>query len=370
MTTIRTVLISGCSIAGPTLAYWLRERGFVPTIVERSSSPRPGGQAIDVRGKALDVLERMQVLDATRASKTTLRGMSVQDKDGQETWRSEEMTLSGGRFDAADVEILRDDLVAILTNAARGVETIWGESIAALREEPDGVEVTFRNGGTRPFDIVVGADGVHSNVRRLAFGEEGPLLRDMGIGLAVFSVPNDLGLSDWQIVHRAGPKSACAVYTTRHNRELRVTLGFPASADDECRGDIAAQKRLVARRTADFGWHVPRFLRAMEHCSDFYFGVAAQVKMGRWSTGRVALVGDAAHCPSPLSGQGTSLALVGAYVLGAELGAHRDEWSSAFTAYEARMRPYVALNQALVDAEQGDAVASERLKKAKNAITL
>lgn len=366
---MRSILISGCSISGLVVAYWLRQRGFVPTIVERSPAPRPGGQAIDVRGKALAVLERMGLLDAARARRTAMKGVSVVDKDGNETWRSEEMTFTGGRFDANDVEILKDDLTDILVGAVNGVEIVYNDSISALKEERNGVEIEFGSGATRRFDLLVGADGLRSNVRKLAFGDQGGFLREMGMGIAVFTIANYLGLSDWQVVHR-GPGGGYAVYTARENRELRIALGFAATAEDECRGDIDAQKALVARRAAAFGWEFPRFIREMEKSTDFYFGAAAQVKMDRWSAARVALVGDAAYCPSPLSGQGTSLALVGAYVLAAELANSRGDYSAAFDGYEARMRPYVALNQALVDVEQDEPAAPQRMEEAKNAISL
>jgi 2-polyprenyl-6-methoxyphenol hydroxylase-like FAD-dependent oxidoreductase len=366
---MRSILISGCSIAGPATAYWLRELGFAPTIVERSPIIRPGGQAIDVRGKALEVLERMELLNSARALRTTMKGVSVIDGDGNETWRSEEMTFSGGRFDANDVEILKDDLTDTLVKAVNGVEIIYGDSIATLREEPDCIEVEFREGGRRRFDLLVGADGLHSNVRQLAFGDERKFLREMGIGLAVFTIPNYLGLSDWQIAHRR-PDGGYVVYTARENRELRIALGFKATTEDECRGDIGAQKLLVARQTAGFGWEVPRFIQKMEDSTDFYFGAVAQVKMDGWSNGRVVLVGDAAYCPSPFSGQGTSLALVGAYVLATELARNQSDCSAAFERYESRMRPFVALNQALIDVEQDEPTAPQRLDEAKNAISL
>jgi 2-polyprenyl-6-methoxyphenol hydroxylase-like FAD-dependent oxidoreductase len=369
MTAVRTVLISGCSIAGPALAFWLREHGFVPTIVERAAAPRPGGQAIDVRGKALEVLDRMGLADAARAARTTMKGVSVQDKDGNEIRRSEEMTFSGGRFDSNDVEILRDDLVNVLVSALDGVEIIYGDAIANLREDAAGVAVEFRNGGQRRFDLVAGADGLHSHVRALTFGDETPFLHEMGIGLAVFTIPNYLGLADWQIAHRAADRGY-VVYTARQNRELRIALGFAASTADECRGDVAAQKALVARRGAGLGWEVPRFVSEMQNSNDFYFGTVAQVKMESWSIGRIVLLGDAAYCPSPLSGQGTSLALVGAYVLAEELARSRDDYAAAFAKYETRMRPFVALNQALIEVEQDEEGAPQRLDEAKNAIAL
>ena len=165
----KTALISGASIAGPALAYWLGRGGFAPTLVERAAQPRPGGQAIDIRGKALQVVERMGLLERARAKRTQMKGVSLQDEFGKEIWRSEEKTFSGGRFDNDDVELLRDDLSALLLGAIGDCEILFGDSIVELSEGPNGVAVRFENSTPRNFDLVVGADGVHSKVRRLAF---------------------------------------------------------------------------------------------------------------------------------------------------------------------------------------------------------
>jgi 2-polyprenyl-6-methoxyphenol hydroxylase-like FAD-dependent oxidoreductase len=368
MTNVRRVLISGASIAGPALAYELRRNGFEPTLVERAPEPRPGGQAVDVRGKALHVLKRMHLFDKALELKTTLKGVSVVDDEGKETMRSEEMTFSGGRFDANDIEILRDDLSGILLEAVPDVEKIYDNSVSSLTQKDDGVEVVFKDGSRRSFDLVVGADGIHSNIRKLAFGDERSFLHEVGTAIAVFSIPNYLGLEDWQVAHRE-PNGGYVIYTVRENKEIRVAIGFAARMEDELRGDVAAQKALVAERAAGFGGEIPRILKEMEKATDFYFGVAAQIKMKPWSSGRVVLVGDAAYCPSPLTGQGTSLALVGAYILAKELAQKPDDHAAAFEAYEARMRPFVAFNQALIDTEhQPD--APQRIEKAKNAIVL
>lgn len=176
MPNVKTILISGGSVAGPTLAYWLKRNGFEPTLVERAPRPRPGGQAIDIRGKALNVVERMGLLDQARAKRTQLKGVSLQDEFGKELWRSEEKTFTGGRFDNDDVELLRDDLSYLLLGSVGDTEIIFGDSIATLRDGSDGVDVQFKNGSARKFDLVLAADGVHSNVRKLVFGQEEPFL--------------------------------------------------------------------------------------------------------------------------------------------------------------------------------------------------
>jgi 2-polyprenyl-6-methoxyphenol hydroxylase-like FAD-dependent oxidoreductase len=367
---VLNVLISGCSIAGPALAHWLGRAGHRVTIVERAPRLRPGGQAIDVRGVALQVLARMNLLDEARSLRTRLKGVSAVDADGVETWRSEEETFSGGRFDAEDLEILRDDLSALLVGrASEAAEIIFGDSIIGMDEREGGTLVQFQHAAPRSFDVVVGADGLRSTVRDLVFGDDSQFVHLLGTGLAVFTVPNILNLHDWQIAHRQG-RGGFLVYTARENTELRVAFGFPIERADEERGTLDEQKRLVAKRCAHFRWEIPRLLAAMWSAPDFHFGAVAQVRMERWSQGRSVLVGDAGYCPSPFSGQGTSLALVGAYVLAAELNKRPSQHEAAFRRYQQRMQLYVEANQALATVERDEAQAHALLTAAKNAIDL
>ncbi|TMR89824.1 FAD-dependent monooxygenase [Nonomuraea basaltis] len=356
------VLISGASVGGPVLAYWLRQHGFEVTVVERAPAPRKGGQAIDIRGAALTVAAKMGVLEQIRTMKTTMRGMSMVDGDGNEIMRSTEETLSGGRFDSPDVEIMRDDLVAILTSAS-DAGYLYGDSIAALTE--DG-EVTFESGRQGRYDYVIGADGLHSNVRRLAFGEESQFLHHLGMYVSIYTTGNFLGLDHWQTWFREGIGGG-AVFSDRDTSVMRVNLGFEAGPIDYDYRDIDQQKRLVQEHCSGLRWEVPRLLDAMWKADDFYFDAMAQVRMERWSTGRVALIGDAGYCATPLSGQGTSLAMVGAYVLAQELGA---DPAAAFDRYEERMRPFVAANQALALENPGQGAAPESVQRAATGITL
>ncbi|RFU42024.1 FAD-dependent oxidoreductase [Actinomadura logoneensis] len=345
-----TVLISGASVGGPALAYWLTRHGFDVTVVEVSDGPRPGGQAIDVRGPALEVTARMGVLDEIRAARVRMRGMSMVGADGEELFRSEERTITGGDLDSPDVEILRDDLSAILTRAAGdSVEYLYGDSIAGLEQDADGVRVYFASGARRDFDLVVGADGLHSNTRRLVFGPEERFVTHLGTYLGVWTAPNFLGLDEWQVFHQMpGSSWGGGVMSVRDNREVRVYLGFesaePIAYDHR---DTAAQQRLLAERLAGGGWELPRLLESMEDAPDFHFDAMAQVHMDSWSSGRVVLLGDAGYCGSPLSGQGTSMAMVGAYVLAGELKAADGDHGKAFAAYETELRGYVTANQEL-----------------------
>ncbi|QHC23638.1 FAD-dependent oxidoreductase [Streptomyces sp. GS7] len=350
-----SVLISGAGIAGTALAYWLERYGFRVTVVERAPEPRAGGQAVDVRGSALHVVERMGLLQDVQARKTGLRGMSQVDADGRELRRTTERTLSGGPVDSPDVEILRDELCTLLRRAAGpGVEYLFGDSMRSLVQHEDGVQVHFTSGAERSFDLVVGADGLHSATRRLVFGPESDYLHPIGTYIAAWSAPNHLGLDRWEVFH--GPCGdgvwGCMAMTVRDNAELRVFVGFHSDEPTErlLPRDTTEQKRLIAERCAGLRWEVPRFLKAMWETDAFHYDVVAQIRMDHWSRGRVALLGDAGYCPSPLTGQGTSVALTAAYVLAGELHAADGDHRAAYPAYEERLRDHVAANQALLDA--------------------
>nr|WP_042196845.1 FAD-dependent monooxygenase [Kibdelosporangium sp. MJ126-NF4]CEL22590.1 Oxidoreductase [Kibdelosporangium sp. MJ126-NF4]CTQ89732.1 Oxidoreductase [Kibdelosporangium sp. MJ126-NF4] len=362
---MRNVLISGAGVAGLALAYWVREAGFSVTVVERTPELRSGGQAVDIRGVALDVMDRMGLGEQMRAARTRMRGMSMLDGDGNELFRSEEHVLSSGRLDSEDVEVLREDLTAMLYGATKdSVEFVFGDTITGLDQAEHGVRVEFEHGGWRTFDFVVGADGAHSAVRRLAFGPELDFTHHLGQYLAIFPMDNFLGLDNWQVWFTdQAVGGGGVVYPVRDNTELRVTLGFGAEPLDVDHRDIEQQKRIVADRLTGIGWETPRLLAEMADARDFYFDAMAQIHMDTWTNGRIALVGDAGYCASPLSGQGTSLALVGAYVLAQELG-------DDFGAYDRRMRPFVEINQALVTVNPGGPAPEEAVDRAKNGITL
>ncbi|GAA4024198.1 FAD-dependent monooxygenase [Allokutzneria multivorans] len=375
------VLISGASVAGPALAYWLRRRGFEVTVVERAPAPRPGGQAIDVRGVALDVLDRMGLLERARELRTTMRGMEMLDGKGNEIMRSTEMALSSGRFDSDDIELLREDLTAMIYERTKDdedplagssigtVEYLFGDTITAITDGVGGVTVTFENAPPRTFDVIVGADGLHSGVRALAFGPESQFVRHLGTYLAVFSAENFIGLDNWQVWVNEG-NVGYAVYPVRDNKELRVTLGIKADSLPHDRRDNDAHRRMLAEDLEGLAWETPRLVEAMWAAEDFYFDAMAQIHMDTWSAGRVTLVGDAGYCASPLSGQGTSLALVGAYVLAEELERAGGRHAEGFAAYEARMRPFAQLNQALATENPGQPASEESLERAKRALSL
>lgn len=367
---MQTVLVSGGGIAGPALAHWLRHYGFAPTVVERAPGRRSGGQAVDIRGAALEVVRRMGLLEQAGSARTRMRGMSVLDPDGNEVDRSTESTFSSGRLDSEDIELLREDLVRMVHERSRtGVEYLFGDSITALDEDEKGVRVDFAHGPSRSFDLVVGADGLHSTVRRLAFGPEELFSHHLGSYLSVFGADNFLALEDWQIWLRDGDKGF-GIMPVRDNTELRIAFGFESAplAADARAGDTLRQ--LVVDKLASLRWEGHRLAAAARKAPDFYCDAMAQIRMDQWSRGRVTLLGDAGYCPSPLSGQGTSLALVGAYVLADSLARGDGDHRAAYAAYEERMRPFATLNQALATENPGGPASEASVEYAKNAIEL
>ncbi|MGW4244726.1 FAD-dependent monooxygenase [Nocardia sp. NPDC004722] len=339
-TSSKKVLISGASIAGPALAFWLKRYGFEPTIVEKSPTLRPGGQAIDVLGTATEVVRRMGLLEQVHARGTGKRGTTYVDAKG-----AARATISSEVFNGVgangDTEIQRGDLAEVLYEATRAdVEYLFGDSIAALAEDADGVHVTFERSPARTFDLVIGADGVHSHTRKLVFGPEAQFLHHMGYYISIFTTPNLLDLDHWEQDYNS-PGKIAGSYSARDNTEAKAIFAWASEPLEYDYRDTEAQRRILTDTFAGEGWEVPRLLAALPDAPDFYFDAMAQIRMASWSKGRVALAGDAGYCASPLSGQGADLSLVGAYVLAGELAAAAGDHTVAFARYEQEMRPMV-----------------------------
>ncbi|GBQ24523.1 FAD-dependent monooxygenase [Tanticharoenia sakaeratensis] len=343
----RSVLISGASIAGPALAFWLDRYGFDVMVVERASTIRTGGYPIDVRGTAIDVVERMGLLPSIRAAHIASRTMVFVDRTGR-VIGSVPIYEAIGSENERDVELPRGTLATLLHDATRhgSVDYRFNDSIDTLHDDGEGVDIEFASGRRARYDIVIGADGLHSRTRRLVFGPEEAFSHSLGFCFNLFSLPNDMGLSHGGIVRAEGGRTAAIWAVQDHPR----VFGFLASATDDApvsaSRDAGEQIRRTRAAFAGMGWEVPRLLEAMAAADDLYFDSVSQIRMPCWSKGRVALLGDAAFAPSFRSGQGTSLALVAAYVLAGELATH-DDPDDAFAAYERLARPFVEANQAL-----------------------
>jgi 2-polyprenyl-6-methoxyphenol hydroxylase-like FAD-dependent oxidoreductase len=341
-----TILISGVGIAGPALAYWLVRRGHRPVLVERMPELRVGGHAVDIRGTALQVVERMGLGAAVRDARTHILTLSAVRPDGRRTYDVALRPVHEARGDR-EIEIMRDDLVRILFDAVcDDVEVVFGDEVRALTAQGDArVVVELEHGAPREVDVVIGADGHHSAVRELMFGPEGRLTRHLGAYLSIYTVDNLLDLRDQAVIYNE-PGRAAAMFTVRGNDRAKVVLLFRSEPLDVDFADPAAQRDLLRQRFAGMGWHTARLVQAMPDAYDFYFDEMSQVKLANWSTGRVGLLGDAAFGPSPMSGQGTSLALIGAYLLAHQLAVSQDP-ATAFTLWENAFRPNVEQNQGL-----------------------
>lgn len=331
-----TVLISGASIAGPSLAYWLSRYGFRVTVVERAPALRPGGQAVDVKGRVhLTVLERMGVLDEVRRRQTGGTDMVFVDANGRQRAQ-----LSGD-FTGGDVEILRGDLAEILyQRTCDECEYLFGDSIRALRDTGDAVTVEFEHAPPRQFDLVLGADGTHSRVRSLVFGPERDFTRHRGYYYAI--------AESQPTTNRTEPPSRDTAYALaapgklavlHEGSEAQQMYLFAARQLDYDRDDTIAQRRLLIDTFTGLGWRVPDMLTELEHAESFYLDALTQVRMRSYISGRVALVGDAGY-GNTLAGFGTGMALVGAYVLAGELAVADGEHNVAFEQYDTIMRGY------------------------------
>ncbi|MFC9999489.1 FAD-dependent monooxygenase [Nocardia sp. NPDC127526] len=339
------ILISGAGIAGQTLAYWLARHGFRPTVVERAPHLPRGGQGVDIRDQAVEVAERMGILSRARAAATDTAGLRYVNAAGHEVARVD-MRRIQRRFNSADVELLRGDLVRILHDAASGeAEYLFGDSITALHQDPDGVTVDFDHTATRRFDLVIGADGLHSVVRRLAFGPESDFVRHMGHYFAFADADPSLGPDTWMTMFNT-PGRMAGIYRSGTSPEAKAYFIFRSPELPVDHRDPAAVHRVLTERFApETGWHVPQLLAGALADPDLYFDALAQVHMPSWSTGRIALIGDAAYCASPASGAGAELSFLGAYHLAGALATATGNHHTAFPHYEQALRPLAETKQ-------------------------
>ena len=358
----KNILISGAGIAGLTLAYWLRRYGFSPTLLERGQSLRTGGYKVDIRGAALAVIQLMGLHAQVSAAHTHMQGASIVDQSGQKM-----AEMSGETFNLRttdDLEIVRGDLCQILMEQVKDVEMMFGDSIKSISQTPVGVKVDFEQNTTRTFDLVIGADGLHSSVRAFACGPESRFAKELGMYICIFSVPNYLNLDRWEIECSETGKLV-NVYSAGKSSDAKAAFLFVSKPLKFDPRDIRQQQKWVADTYSGIGWEVPRLLAEMKNSPDFYFDSISQICMDSWSKGRVALVGDAGYCPSPVSGQGTSLALVGAYVLAGELASASGDYTKAFAQYEKELRRFVEKNQKL-----GRTFAKNMTSENKNKIVI
>ena len=340
----KTVLISGAGVGGPTLAFWLKAGGFAPTLVERAPALRTGGFVLDLWGLGYDLAERMGLTESIERVGYHVRELRIVDAHGKRVagfgarvFRE----LTGGRF----ITLARSDLSRLLFEKIKDeTEVVFGDEIVSLDARPDKVRVRFKHGGERAFDLVVGADGLHSGVRRLLFGPQDRFEKHLGYIVAAFEVSGYRPRDDDVYVIFSAPGRMLGRVALRNDRTLFLFV-FTAGADSLEARDVSRQKALLRSRYGDGQWESTRILAELDRADDLYFDQVSQIKMPVWSRGRVALVGDAAFCVSLTAGQGSALAMTAAYTLAGELVKAAGRHDVAFPNYEARLRDYLGAKQ-------------------------
>lgn len=334
------VLVSGASVAGPAVAHWLGRYGYDVTVVEINPALREGGYAVDFRGPVnLEVLSRMGVLEDLKARQTGGSPMRFVDSAGRQLMRLP------GEFAGGELEVLRSDLSRVLyEHSCDKASYRFGDSIARLTEHAGGVDVRFESGIEETYDLVIGADGLHSIVRRLAFGPEKDYVSHLGYYIACWDVPNTLGISGDALMYNV-PGRMVSVGTDQRDPAQAGTMALFKSPElSYDRRDREQQKAIIAGAFSDLGWHVPQLLEGLPAATELYFDSISRVDVDRWSTGRVVLLGDAGY-GATVGGMGTSTAVVASYLLAGELATSGGDYRAAFHRYEAQLRKPVSKTQ-------------------------
>jgi 2-polyprenyl-6-methoxyphenol hydroxylase-like FAD-dependent oxidoreductase len=335
------ILVIGASVAGPAVCYWLKKFGFIPTLIEKNTQVRQGGYAIDIRGIAIDIVKQMGIYEKICDRRTRLAYGRYVDALGN-TLHEEQGEKFGFR-QGEDVEIVRGDLVELLMQKIEDIPCYFNQNIDGITQHEDCVEVHFKERRTEYYDLVIGADGLHSSIRQMLFDQEYQRL-NLGSYISVFSVPNYLNLDHSEILFEKQEK---LVHISSDKNPKRAHAGFMFRSPKVLseRSAEKEQQDFLRETFQNMGWEANKLLELMQYSDDFNFDAIEQIKMASWTKGRVALVGDSGYCASPLSGQGTSLALVGAYLLAGELRAAGENYSQAFSRYNELLRPFVEANQ-------------------------
>jgi 2-polyprenyl-6-methoxyphenol hydroxylase-like FAD-dependent oxidoreductase len=335
------IAINGTGVAGPTLAYWLRKAGYEPVLFEKAPALRTGGYLIDFWGLGYEIAERMGIVRTLRESCYLIEQMRMVDDGGRDE-ASLDATAMRELLEGRFISVARADLAAALFGACEGIPAHFGLSITAIEQVGDGVIATLSDGRKERFDLVIGADGLHSQVRELAFGLEAQFETFLDCYVAAFRVAGYPRRDELTYVSHTVPKRQVARVSLRNDETLVLLVCRAELIDDP----PEEQQRVALRRAfGDMGWEVSEILAGMDEADYVYFDRVSQIHLTRWYSGRIGLLGDAAACPSLLAGEGTGLAMIEAYVLAGELRRADGDFTRAFAAYDARLRPFVTAKQ-------------------------
>jgi 2-polyprenyl-6-methoxyphenol hydroxylase-like FAD-dependent oxidoreductase len=331
------VLVSGASFAGLATAWWMNKLGYTVTVVEIAKSLRRGGTPVNIRGGVIDVVKRMNLFARIIAASLPERPMTFVDAHGSRLPLS---LAQVEREPEEEYEIERDVLLNMMFEDVKGdIEFLFDDSIARLEESAEEVSVTFRSGIQRSFSLVLGCDGTHSAVRRMCFGDESSFLLFLQCYFSLTIVNKLLIEEDTsQMLNVAGK----TVMLNAYNGKTDIAFCFFSEKEiDYDRRKQVEQKRMIREQFAGGNWRTSELLDEMSRCEDFYFDKLCQIRMDSWSKGRVALVGDAAYCPSPAAGMGGSVAILGAAALADALQRNPGDLRTAFREYDTTFRPII-----------------------------
>ncbi|CAM3841850.1 FAD-dependent monooxygenase [Mucilaginibacter galii] len=340
----KSVLISGASIAGLSAAYWMNKLGYRVTVVEIADTPRTGGTAVDFREQTVDIVKRMGLYEQLKANALHLERVEFKTSDDVTV---NSLLLNNGKDEPTreEIEIERTALINILFKAVEEeIEFIFSNSITALNETANDIQATFKTGPVRTFDLVFGCDGSHSGVRKIWFGDEKEYTHYLG-GYFSISIVNKLLISPSTMQFYNVPGKAYMLNAYQN----KTDIVFCFLANEEIPYDYrntAQQRQIIMKQFAGNGWRTAELLQQVANAENFYFDKFCQIKMPYWTKGRVALIGDAAYCPSPAAGMGGSLAVEGATALANALQKHNGNYEQAFAEYEQSLRPFIEEVQA------------------------
>jgi 2-polyprenyl-6-methoxyphenol hydroxylase-like FAD-dependent oxidoreductase len=324
------VMVSGGGIAGATLACLLSRSGHRVTVVERDRGVRSSGNPVDVRGPAFDVVEGLDLVPRLRDLATSVRRVVFVDEAGRAVAR-----MATRRSREREMEVHRADLSAVLIDAARNdVDFRFDDVLVDVHADENGVDVTFDRAAPSRFDLVVGADGLHSGVRRLAFGPESVYVTHLGMYVATVPLDECMDRVDTVLMHNR-PGAAVALHPGAGRPGAAFLFRSSERADPRDTEDVT---RLMTAVYGDSGWRTPELLAAYLAAGDTYFDMVSRVSTPTWSTGRITLVGDAATCVT-LFGEGSSSAILGAATLAGALASSPQDIPAALARYEKEHRP-------------------------------